>query len=830
MEKDVLLLDGPWKFKEFPETARRMRDLDEGGWMDARVPSSIYTCLAKAGTIDPADLDANPENFKWVSGKSWIFRKEFQVPSSLPDKEQINLVLEGMDTVSQIWLNDKLIGKTENMFIPHQIDITEYLKPSKNVLHIKFLPAIIHAERLMQRYGRLSEHHFGDIRRSYLRKAQYQFGSVMGPSLPGCGIFRSVRIEGLRAAKIDHLHIRTVDCNQHYADVRVAVKLDRVKNTKTPLKCKLHLSGGGLDMTQELAISAQENQHATLLHIDRPILWWPRGYGVQHQYHLKAELYQDGHLLDIAETDFGIRTIRVNRNADKAGTKFQFEVNEQPIYIKGANWMPLSPFPGSQTAADYEFMLTGAANAHFNMLRVWAGGFYENPEFYKLCDKLGILVWQDFMFASAYYPDRQWFSNMVEKEARTIIERLRNHPCLALWCGNSRIDSLHEAGRLGAGRKFYGKAIYHTLLPGLLSELDPDREYIPTTPFSDLKSTDHSDPTSGTTHSWDVWNNYAGQDKYEMPTKDIPRFVAEFGLQSIPDAETLEVLGVKNNVSVGAFSLEKHNYQPGGQQRIARYVADDFTPSINLKESVWQSQVVQARAVKRYVEHLRSHNSINSGCLFWTFNDSAPSVSFSSIDALQNPKALYFYAKRFFAPVLITLTQTENVMSGKVTVINDSLDRITATLDCRLLDLAGKVLDQKHIPVALSPLSRSTLYPLPKSFFLPHLKKTSLLHMRLLTDDSIIAENIYFFCPNKYLEWPTGDIELEVLPKDGNLWQITLKSQTVIRDLQIIPPCTGLLSDNFITLLPGQPGKIDIQFEKAPAACTPVHILCANQV
>jgi beta-mannosidase len=652
----------------------------------------------------------------------------------------------------------------------------------------------------------------------------------MGPSLAGCGIFRPVRIEGFCTAKIDNLHIRTVDCNQHYADVRVAVTPGRAKHRQTSLRCKLHFSGGGLNLTQELAISAHENQHATLIHIDRPILWWPRGYGVQHQYHLRAELYQSEQLLDVTETDFGIRTLRVNRSADKTGTTFQFEVNEQPIYVKGANWVPLSIFPGSQTKADYEWMLTQAANAHFNMLRVWAGGFYENPEFYRLCDKLGILVWQDFMFASAYYPDRQWFATMVEQEAECIIRRLRNHPSLALWCGNSRIDSLHETGRLGTGRKFYGKGIYHELLPKRLSELDPNREYIPTTPFSDLKRTDCFNPASGTTHCWNVWNYYAEVDSYETAEQNSPRFVTEFGMQSIPCMETLLLLGINESSLPGVQALEKHNYQPGGGPRIARYIADCFNPSRKLKENIWQSQVVQARAAKRNVEYLRSHNTINHGCLFWTFNDLAPCVSFSAIDALKNPKALYYYAKRFFTPVLVTQVQDKKAGLCCIAVVNDSSKRITANLDCRLLDFSGSLIDHLQMPVTVSPFSRSGLSPLPKSFSKLMSGHGRCLHLNLLADGLSLAENVYFFGPDKHIQWPAGDIELEITQKGETTWQVALESKGIVRDLQLIAPCAGQFSDNFVTLLPGRIKTIHIQFEKAPMVSTPVQILCANDI
>lgn len=831
MEKDVHQLDGVWQFKEFPETARRIRDLDGGGWMTAAVPASIYTCLIEAGIIDRKQLNADPEDFRWVNDKSWLFRKTFDIPEALLKKEHIRLIFEGLDTVCRIWVNGKLIGKSENMFIPHAFDITDRLEPSTNVLMVKFSPAPGYAEQLMQRYGRLSEHHFGDVRRSYIRKAQYHFGSVMGPALVGCGIFRSIRIEGVNAARIKHLHIRTVDCNQHFADIRVAVALERIEDTSTPLHAKIHLTGGGLDITQAIKFSPKEDRHATLLHIERPILWWPNGYGVQHQYHLKVELYRDTCLLDTTESNIGIRTIRLNRSADGVGTKFQFLVNEQPIQVKGANWMPLSLLPGSQTRGDYKFMLARAADAHFNMLRVWAGGFYENPDFYQLCDELGILVWQDFMFVSAYYPDRRWFQDIVSREARIIIEQLRNHPSLALWCGNSRIDSLHEAGRLGKGRKFYGKAIYHTLIPSLLSELDPDREYIPTTPFSESHpAASHHDPASGTTHNWHVWNQYGDRADYETSREHTPRFVAEFGLQSLPDMETLSLFGSTRTLTAGSFAIEKHNYQPGGQQRIARYVADDFVPSSDLKKAVWQSQVTQARAVKGYVEHLRSHNSINSGCLIWTLNEPAPSVSFSMIDALKKPKALYYYARRFFAPVLLTLTPGRLAASHSITVINDGPLHITATLDCRILDFAGALRDRIQLPIALSPYSRSPLYPVPKSYTRSLDTKTSFLHLQLCNDGATIAENFYFFEPDKYLAYIPGDVELEINAGETDRLQVTLRAETVIRDLQIIPPRRSRLSDNFITLLPGRTQSIEMLFEgPAPPVHTPIQILCAGR-
>lgn len=813
MKKEFLLLDGSWQFKEFPEDARRMRDLEQGHWLAAKAPSSIFTCLMDAGIIDRFEVEANPSDYQWVSEKSWIFRKDFILPESLRKKDRIEAVFEGLDTVTQIWLNEKLIGKTHNMFIPHRFDITGLLKPQKNTLYIKFLPVLKHAERLMQRYGALSEHHFGDPRRCYVRKAQYQFGSVLGPALPGCGIFRPVRLEGIETARLADLSLRTVDCNQHYADIRIGVTLERA-GRPIPLRCKVTFTGGGFNMTQEIRFDTQENHHTTLLHIDRPILWWPKGYGVQHLYHVRAELTDDTDTcLDILEQDFGIRHIRVNQTRDDTGHSFCFEVNEQPIYVKGANWLPASLFPGTPT--DYTDLLRHVSEAHCNMLRVWAGGYYEDPAFYQACDRLGILVWQDFMFASGYYPDRQWFIDMIKSEGSEIIRQLRNHACLALWCGNSRIDHLHDTGRLGTGRKFYGKGIYHEVLPGLLSETDPSRDYIPTTPYSP-GGKDLNTPESGTCHHWELWNNYASVSDCFFFESQIPRFAAEFGMQSLPAIKTLETFCKPIHQYRGAWELEKHYYQPGSLSRLARYIADEFSPAASLRDYQWQSQVVQARAIKYIVERLRAFRQINAGCLFWTWNDFSPTLGFSAVDQKQHPKALFYYARRFFSPV------TAGAIRGidgslRICVVNDTASPITGTVDCRLLDWRGQVLDETQMPVTVSPFSTSKTQALPKSCAQPLVPRESFLSVSLLTKDSVRFENLFFFCPQKYFRQGKQEVEIDIQPdENSNEWSVRLLSKSLVRDVQILPPEPARLSDNFITLLPGRPVEAAIHYQNPP--------------
>jgi beta-mannosidase len=791
MQKESYVLDSQWQFKEFPPSARRMRDLDSGDWLDATVPSSIFTCLIRNGIVSEQELISTPEQFACVSEKNWVFRKEFDVPPGLLDKDRIEIIFEGLDTVAHIWLNEKLIGKTENMFIEHRFDIKPYLKQSGNTLCVKLVSPLEHTNRLLHRYGKLGDCHLRDPRSVYLRKAAYQFGSEFGPALVGCGIVGNVRIEASTVATIENLHLRTVDCNQHDADIRVALQVNRINQNIHPLICKISLNGGGLEMEQDIVLESINSTASTLLHIERPFLWWPRGYGVPHVYHIKAELLtSDGQLLDCVRHDFGVRTIRIETSPEKTA----LWVNDRPIHIKGADWMPLSLFPGSESSADYEQLLKTTKDCHINLLRVWAGGTYEAGAFYEWCDRLGILVWQDFMFDSAYYPDRQWFTDSVKEEAKSIIKQLRNHACIALWCGNNNIDSLHKSGKLGKGKKFYGKPIFHDLLPKLVRKLDPDREYIPT---HAAHNTENKTPAAN--------------------TPNIPSPPCQTTLQELKHFK--ESLGM----------LQQLSHCPSALEKIARCEIAEFWPPKDLSEYIWQNQIVQARQAKNAVERFRAVESL--GCMLGAFKDFALTLSPSMLDVQQCHKALYYYARRFFAAILVTVLPKEQSGNLKAFVVNDSASPVTGMLSCRMMDAQGRILDTVEKPVRVSPFSKTTPVNLPKSFTRPDDPSRSFLHICINNNDTLLAENTLFYGPDKQYKWPMVDVDIEITPdRENNIWNVTLTSETLIRDLQITPPQPADLSDNFLTLLPNEPKTIRITFKNtAPSPQTPIRFYSVNQ-
>ncbi|HPD47133.1 MAG TPA: hypothetical protein P5279_05100 [Anaerohalosphaeraceae bacterium] len=818
-------LTGPWEFRQYPSDARRMRDLDGEGWMATRVPSSIYTSLVEAGQIARADLDARPEDFAHISDEPWIYRRRFEADAELLGCDRIDLVFDGLDTITQIWCNDKLIGKTDNMFIGHRFDVTELVRPGKNRVLVKFNPAAAHAEMLMKRYGKLTDFYFGHACRSYIRKAAYQFGWDWCPALPGCGIFRPVRLEGVAAARIADVHVRTIECSEVRADIAVAVELD----TQTagaaaafPLRCVLRLWGYGEAIEQTLTFQAGQQRQSTILRIEHPQLWWPNGYGEPCLYDVEAELYAEERCVDRVRKKCGIRTVRVNRTRDAHGESFSVEVNQRPVYVRGANWIPVTLFAGSQRREDYARLLKEAAAANMNMLRVWGGGYYENEEFYDLADELGILVWQDFMFACSWYPDRAWFLDAVRTEAAVVIRRLRSRACLALWCGNNEIDWLHAKGGLGKGRKFYGKAIYQRLLPGLLAEMDCERDYIATTPIGTGR--DMNDARSGTVHEWGIWSGGRPGRQY-VDEERIGRFVTEFGMQSLPEPETLRSFCGGRDLRIGSGALERHNYQLDGNARLFQYTSELFGGTGDLERFAYLTQLTQARQIKRYVEHLRMHNGINRGAMFWQYNDCCAAISWSAVDYRGRQKALYYYARRFFAPVCIAVATRhglrpdldEPVEIARTVVINDAGEPLVGTLACRLVELDGRIVDAVDLPITAQPFSATEPLRLPKALMRPEHPERTTLWMQLNTHTGTVAENHLLYLADKYLEWPKATIRQEMARADDGRWLLTLGSDVVVKDVQISTPTPVGLSDNYFDIMPFEARSVVLEADSETA-------------
>lgn len=803
MSKKKISLAGKWQFKEYPVQARRMRDVGDDLWSECSVPGTIFGGLIEAGIIEEFDFLANPEKYEYVSEKPWLFQKNFDCPDDILAMDKCRLVFDGLDTVSSIWLNGKLIAKTSSMFIQHRIDITKYLQSKDNHLMVKLDSAIDYSNRLEKRYGQLIPDKLGHSGRVYMRKAQYQFGWDFSPSLPGCGIFRDVRIEGVKKARIENLYIRTVDCSEEFADIRVSLELEKAVAGDYSCRLKMLSPGGGQAGSCDLEFHRWDNYLSAVLRVDKPSLWWPADYGKQPIYEMQAELFSGDETVDNRSENFGIRIVKLNRSKDKAGTSFAFEVNDKEIYCKGANWVG----PGVWGGVDCEKLVASASAANMNMLRVWGGGCYESDLFYDTCDKLGILVWQDFMFACAYYPDRGWFVDEVKAEAKQVVKRLRNHPCIALWCGNNEIHWMHRVGLLGAGRKFYGKTIYDKILPGIVAEFDHDLDYINSTPFGNDKNP--NEPSCGTVHNWQVWSSVKPTNDYITDKNKTPRFVTEFGLQSLPCKMTAEKFVPAEKMQAASAAIEKHNYQPNGNERLNYYMAENFKVPASIDEFIYLSQLTQARAVKKYVENLRANSDVNSGVMYWQLNDVFASISWAGIDFKGCKKALHYYAKRFYGPIAILpiaefgnggQRTLDKLLKLSVCVNNQSGSSMSAMLKCRIVGCDFEIIDEFSRLVSVSPGENSTIN-LPSSFVRPVSPEKCYIHFALENDSGRIAENSYFYLPDKYMEFPEQEVEMSAEKIAEGKWQVDIGSNSAVRDLCIACDFDAEFSDNFFDLL-----------------------------
>lgn len=795
-----------------------MRDLDDSEWLDCTVPNSIFINLIEAGKINHGDLDANPENYSWVSDAPWVYRKTFDVSEEMLAADKIELVYDGLDTVTSVWLNEKLLGRTDNMFIQHRFDVTKYIKAASNQLLVRFEPAVPYAKKLMDRYTPFSDKLFLNPYRAYIRKAQYQFGWDWCLAMPGCGIWRPVRIETITKAHLTSVNIGTIHCNEGTADIRVAVTFERTA------RCKFHfeLDISDVDGTtvRHLKFEPHGDSGSAVVHIDNPRLWFPAGYGQANLYQARVNLFADGQIVDTSQCHFGIRTVKLNQSADRTGRRFGFEINGRKIYAKGADWVPATLFAGSLTVDDYDRLLRAAAGANINMLRVWGGGYYEDDCFYELCDKLGIMVWQDFMFACCYYPDRQWFLDKIAIEARSVVERLYNHPSLVLFCGNNETDWIHHQSGGGSGRRMHGKTIWHKLLPEIVNDLDTLRPYIPTTPFS--FSEDPNDPNSGTMHNWSVWSGHQPISSYITEPACVPRFVTEFGFQSLPCLDTIKKFCAAEHLRLASAELEKHNYQVNGCSRLYRYVGDVFGRVCILEQFIYLSQLVQARAIKTYIEFLRANSRRNAGALFWQFNDCCPAISWSAVDYTAKQKALYYYARRFFRPVLLAIVPylgfdgpvaLSGTSSLSVVAVNDTERLVTGKILAELLDLHGTVIDKIDIPMAVGPFTTSQPVHLPKALTNPQYPERNVLSLKLQNQETTLAENLHFYLPDKYIDWPRPQASYELTPIGRDRILLTFQSDVFVRDLRVDAAGAAVLSDNFFSLLPNTNKQIEIQFK-----------------
>ena len=768
-------LNNNWQFK----------GIDTLDWKSASVPGNIFTDLLDHKIIEDPFVKNNEEKVQWVSKKNWKYKTNFSLSEEILNKKNIELNFDGLDTYASIFLNDSLIGQTENAFRKYTFKIDDLAK-KENELKIIFTNTDYY-ETIKEKKN---PYNLPEGKRIYTRKAQFQYGWDWGPKLNTSGIWKTVSIKAWNDYRIDDIYIKSTEINNKYATLLVDIKklsnieLDKNLTYQVYINGKLHKSSDEV---------FKGYSWVTSININNPKLWWPHNLGDPYLYTIKVIVKKDNQILDSISTKHGIKTIKLINKKDSIGESFYFEVNGKPIYAKGANYIPQNSFQNKVTNQHYEKLLSDVVNSNMNMLRVWGGGIYENDIFYDLCDEKGILVWQDFMFACAMYPGDKAFLNNIKTEAEQQVKRLRNHASIALWCGNNENSEGWKRWGWQTNRNKKEKqdiwndylAVFDSILPKTVSKFT-NTDYWETSPKYGRGNPKYE--TEGDAHDWWVWHDAA---PFEHFQKRVPRFMSEFGFQSFPSFEVINYINQKEEIDLKTDAIKSHQKHSRGFQLIEEYMARDYKVSTNDEDYAYASQLLQAKGIVMGIEAHRRAKPYNMGTLYWQLNDCWPAISWSSIDYFGNWKALQYKAKKTFENVLISSKIENN--SVKTFIINDTFENLKGTLKLKVLDFYGKEIWASSKEIEVTESSSQQFYELSLNRFD---KKNSFLKVEFNNQESY-----FYFTKPKELNLLKGEIQREVI-KTKNGFSITLKSDVLQKGVFLFSKEKGHFSDNFFDLEP----------------------------
>ena len=672
--------------------------------MQVDVPSVVQQSLYEKGLIPHPYLGTVENDLLWISDHHWDYTLHFDADKELLDKENIELVFEGIDTYADVSLNGEKLFFADNQFRTWKQDVKDLLKEKDNLLEVHFL-------RYDSTQLALYEQHQPRLPEKYAvsRKAPYQHGWDWAPKYKNVGIWKPVKLVGWNEARLENAYIVTQAANAERAEL--LLHLDVESNVDESLTIEVGPStGSGTSAftVQNRSLSLSKGrQHIVLpLTIDNPQIWWPNEMGEQPLYDFEVRLKKDGKILDSKSFKSGIRTFEMVDEPDSIGRAFYFKVNDMPFYAKGANYVPEEMIETWINPDNTLKLLKMAQEAHFNMLRVWGGGIYPSDDFFNICDSLGILVWEDFMYAGTMYPYDEAFLENARIEAEEQVKRLASHPSLALWCGGNEISegyynwgwqqSLGWSEEDDKAIKAGYDRLFEYILPNAVAQFDGARPYWPSSPSKGWGRPESL--TEGDVHYWGVW---WGEQPYEVYREKVGRFNSEYGYQSYPDYSTLVKIAEGEELNKDAEVIAAHQKHARGTRQIDDFIKryySDVQPK-DFEEYVHLSQFSQAYGMEIAIEAHRTAKPYNMGTLYWQLNDAWPVTSWSSIDYYGNPKVFHERLKTLYAPMLLSIDRKDY----GVFVTSDLMRNINGTLSIQVCDLEDKPLFEQKVQVTMTP-------------------------------------------------------------------------------------------------------------------------------
>ncbi|MET8715426.1 MULTISPECIES: glycoside hydrolase family 2 protein [Streptomyces] len=743
------------------------------GGVPAAVPGCVHTDLLAAGLIDDPYLDDNEARLGWIGRTDWTYRTDFGWAAD--GHEFTDLCFDGLDTVATVLLNGTRIGSTANQHRSYRFPVRPLLREGTNTLVVRFTAPYTYAEALRDKLGDRPGAYAEPY--AFIRKMACNFGWDWGPTLVTSGIWRPVALESWTGHRI--AEVKAVGDLDGDGVPRLSLTLGVDRAGDGPLEASVEVAGERAVFT----VPAGEDRAAVTLPVPGAAHWWPHSHGEQPLYDVTVRLGEDAW-----NGRTGFRGVALEHEA------FRISVNDEPVFVRGVNWIPDDCFPARITRQRISDRLDQAIAAGVNLVRVWGGGLYESDDFYELCDEKGLLVWQDFPFACAAYPEEQPLYDEVAAEARENLVRLAPHPSLVLWCGNN--ENLEGHADWGwqeelEGRT-WGHAYYHELLPALCAETDPSRPYWPGSPYSGSPELPPQDPTRGTVHLWDVWNRV----DYTHYADTAHRFVAEFGFQGPPAHATLR-RAVSGPLSPGAPLMTHHQKAEDGDRKLLEGLGAHLPQPVSFDDWHWLTQLNQARAVAFGIRHFRSHSPYCMGSIVWQLNDCWPVVSWAAVDGDGRRKPLWYALRAVYADRLMA------VRDGALHLVNDSALAWEGALRLTRRSLEGTVLAEETSAVATA-VRGVTRVPLPPAIAEPDDSTREVLVAEL--GDLRVVE---FYEEDTRLALPPARYDVTVTQGDesGIGYRVTVTARTLLRDLALFPDRldpAAEVDDMLVTLLPGE--------------------------
>lgn len=824
-----------WKFRQARLT----------NWYPATVPGVVHTDLLQNKIIEDPFFRLNERGLQWIDKEDWVYETCFTLAADMMRKENMELVFEGLDTYADVYLNDECILKADNMFRRWSIPVRQYIREENNILKVYFhspvkidvpkwdaLPYQYPASNDQSENGGL----FNKKISIFARKAGYHYGWDWGPRLVTSGIWRPVYIRAWSDLRINDVFIEQKEVGAGRAVIAGHVELDADKDMDGVLVTITDEVTGRVLGERQADLKRGTNRVNVDFVLHKPKLWWSNGLGEPFLYRFRTDIIAGGDLLDSKTERVGIRSLKVVHQPDKDGHTFYIELNGRPVFAKGANYIPSDNFLPRVTPENYKRTILDAAGVNMNMLRVWGGGIYENDVFYDLCDEYGIMIWQDFMFACSMYPAEGALLDNIRQEAVDNVKRLRNHACIALWCGNNECQDAW----LGWGwkreierqNKEYADKIwaqyrqqYHVTLPGVVREYAPGTFYWPSSPFA--FEGEMSGTTDGDRHYWSVWHGKAPISDYDS---EKSRFFSEYGFQSFPEFESVKRYApYPEDWDIRSEVMMSH--QRGGDHAnglIETYLLNEYKKPRDFRAFLYMNHVLQGDAIKTAIESHRRQMPYNMGTLFWQHNDCWPVASWASRDYYGRWKAQHYYVRKAYDDILIS-----PVVEGddlKVYAVSDRLENTSGRLQLQVCQFDGTVVHHWDKSVGISGNDSRVCFSAPLAKLLEGADRGTVYVRVDYTDKSgRVYHNNYCLGKQKDMDYPKVDLQTEVRSIEGG-YEVTVSADKFARAVCLsVADNESVYSDNYFDVQPKSSVQVQVKTRlSAEAFNGSLRLTCLN--